>query len=452
MTIEELRARLAELQESAKAIQATADAEKRDLKEEEQTELEGIFAEFDKIELDIKRREKLAGQDARLAASAGRKSAATVVAAVDDDKGGAKGRRIESVRSSAGERGRWGWQSMGDYFSAVKTIGEGGAADPRIVNAPTTYGSEGVGADGGFAVPPEFRSTILQKVLGDDSLLQYCDQSETGSNSVTWPKDEATPWGSVGINAFWDGEAATLTQRKLALESTTCKVNKLTCLVPVTDELLEDAPQMNTYIPRKAGDVIDFKCTDAIVNGTGAGMPLGILNSPATVSQAAEASQVAATIHGINITNMWARMPARWRRDAVWLCHPDVEPFLMRAGLQVGPAAAGAATGGTLVWMPPGGLSQSPYATLLGRPIIPTQACKAVGTVGDIIFASLKQYAAILKSGGLRTDVSIHVYFDTDHTAFRFILRMGGQPWWSAPIAAKSGSTTYGPFVTLAAR
>lgn len=451
MTIEELRARLAELQESAKAIQATADAEKRDLKPEEETELEANIAEFDKIELDIKRREKVAGQEARLAASAGRKAAPNVVA-TDKDGDGVKGKRLEVPRASATERSRWGWHNLGDFFTAVKESETTGKVDPRIVNAPTTYGSEGVGADGGFAVPPEFRSAILQKVLGDDSLLGFCDQSETSSNSVTWPKDETAPWGSTGINAFWDGEAATLTQRKPAFESTTCKVNKLTCLVPVTDELLEDAPQMNTYIPRKAGDVIDFKCTDAIINGTGAGMPLGILNSPATVSQAAEASQVAGTIHGLNIINMWARMPARWRREAVWLCHPDVEPWLMRAGLQVGPAAAGAATGGTLVWMPPGGLSQSPYATLLGRPIIPSQACKAVGTVGDIIFADLKQYAAVLKAGGLRTDVSIHVYFDTDHTAFRFILRMGGQPWWSAPIAAKSGSTTYGPFVTLAAR
>lgn len=454
MTIEELRARLAELQESAKAIQATADAEKRDLKEEEQTELDGIFAEFDKVEADIKRREKLAGQDARLAASAGRRSTPNAVAATDPTEPGetsARRGRIEAVRMAPAERARWGWRSIGDYFAAVKAAVDG-PVDPRILNAPTTYGSEGVGADGGFAVPPEFRSSILQKVLGDDSLLQFCDQSETGSNSVTWPKDETAPWGSTGINAFWDGEAATLTQRKPALESTTCKVNKLTCLVPVTDELLEDAPQMNTYIPRKAGDVIDFKCTDAIVNGTGAGMPLGILNSPATVSQAAEPSQVAATIHGLNVIKMWARMPARWRREAVWLCHPDVEPFLMSAGLQIGPAAAGAATGGQLVWMPPGGLSGSPFATLLGRPIIPTQACKGVGTVGDIIFADLKQYAAILKAGGLRTDVSIHVYFDTDHTAFRFILRMGGQPWWSAPITAKSGGTTYGPFVTLAAR
>lgn len=349
---------------------------------------------------------------------------------------------------------------FGTYLQAVHKAGadQTGAVEQAKyaqqirAAAPTTYGSEGVGADGGFAVPPEFRAGILQKIMGEESLLALCDQSESNWNSVTWPKDETTPWGGSGIQAFWDGEAATLTQSKPQLESVTHKLSKVTCLVPVTDDLLEDAPALAAYVTKKAGEVIDFKCTDAIINGTGAGMPLGILNSPATISQAAEASQVAATIHGLNIINMWARMPGQWRRNAVWLTHPDVEPWLMRAGLQIGPADAGAKTGGQLVFMPAGSLSTTPFATLLGRPIIPTQACKAVGTPGDVIFASLKQYAAVMKPGGLRSDVSMHLYFDSDVTAFRFILRIAGAPYWSAPITNKSGGNTQSAFVTLAAR
>ena len=50
---------------------------------------------------------------------------------------------------------------------------EGGHLDPeskRILNAPTTVSTEGVGADGGFAVPDDFRTEIMQKVSGEDSL------------------------------------------------------------------------------------------------------------------------------------------------------------------------------------------------------------------------------------------------------------------------------------------
>lgn len=448
MTIDELKARLAELNETAKAIQAKADAEKRDLTSEEETELETILADFDKTEADIKRRERVNSQSDKLTASAGRRSAPDPVRNAGED-------RRPDVRavSTPAERNRWGWHTFGDFASAVKTAAIGGSVDQRLQNASlTTYGSEGIGADGGFVVPPEFRSTILQKVMGEDSLVSRCDQVETSSFSVTVPKDETTPWGTAGIQAYWDGEAATMTQKKPALESTTIKLHKLTALVPVTDELLEDAPALGSYVQRKAADVIDFKVTDAIVNGSGAGLPLGILNAACTVQQAKESSQVAATIHGLNLVKMWGRMPAKWRPSAVWLAHPDVEPELMKAGLQVGPAAAGAATGGALIFMPPGGISGAPYASLFGRPIVPCQACAALGTAGDLIFAAMPQYAAVLKAGGLRSDTSIHLWFDQGVTAFRFTFRMGGQPWWSAAITAKNGSTTYSPFVKLETR
>lgn len=453
MNLEELRARLAELQETATAIQAKADAEKRALTEDESKELDGVFAEFDQTEVEIKRRERIAAQGDKLAASSRKTTGNDLRNQAEDRDGVVTGKDIRAARSTPAERGRWGWQSVGDFCVAVRNASDpSGKVDDRLTNAATTYGSEGVGADGGFAVPPEFRTEILKKVVGEDSLLARCDQVPTSSNSVTFPKDETAPWGTAGIQAFWDGEASVYTQKKPALETSTIKVNKLTALVPVTDELLEDAPALSRYVQNKASDVIDFKVTDAIVNGNGAGMPLGILASSCLVTQAAEASQVATTIHGLNLINMWARMPARWRSTAAWLCHPDVEPWLMKAGLQVGPAAAGAATGGTLIYMPPNGISGAPFGSLMGRPIIPTQACQTIGAVGDIIFAAMPQYAAILKAGGLRSDSSIHLWFDSGQVAFRFTLRLGGQPWWSSTIAAKNGSTTYGPFVALAAR
>lgn len=458
MTIEELKQRLAELQESATALQAKADTEKRDLTEEEEQQLETIFADFDKTEKDIKNRERLAAQNTRLTASSRRTAPEQIRNSGEEPPEETPARRKTGTGvfvppSNQHERNRWGWNNFGDFCAAVKNASRGnGQIDNRLQNAATTYGSEATGPDGSFAVPPDFRATILQKVTGPDSLLSRCDQNPTNSNGITFPKDETAPWGTTGVQAYWTGEAAQMTQSKPVLEKSTISVEKLTCLVPVTDELLEDAPALGSFVQRKAGDVMDFKISDAIINGNGAGAPLGILASPCTVSQAAESSQVADTIHGLNLIKMWARMPAAWRSTAVWLTHPDAEPQLMTAGLQIGPAAAGTATGGQLVWMPPGGVSGSPFATLFGRPIVPTQSCQALGDVGDIIFAALPQYAAVLKSGGIKSDSSIHLFFDYNITAFRFTFRMGGQPWWSAPISAKNGSTTYGPFVTLAAR
>ena len=44
------------------------------------------------------------------------------------------------------------------------------------------------------------------------------------------------------------------------------------------------------------------------------------------------------------------------------------------------------------------------------------------------------------------------VYFDQNISAFRFVMRMNGQPWLSAPIARKSGANTLSHFVAIAAR
>jgi HK97 family phage major capsid protein len=77
-------------------------------------------------------------------------------------------------------------------------------------------------------------------------------------------------------------------QSKPKLEEVTIKLEKLAVLVPITEELLEDVPAMDSYLRRKAPEKIDFKLSYAIPWGSGAGMPLGFMNSPCLVTQAAE--------------------------------------------------------------------------------------------------------------------------------------------------------------------
>jgi HK97 family phage major capsid protein len=59
------------------------------------------------------------------------------------------------------------------------------------------------------------------------------------------------------------------------------RLNKLFGLVPVTDELLADSPAISAYLTGLLGRSIKWKVNDAIINGTGAGQPLGIFNARA---------------------------------------------------------------------------------------------------------------------------------------------------------------------------
>lgn len=458
MGIEELKARLVELQETGKAIQAKADAEKRDLSADEQTELEAIFAEFDQVEADIARRQRLQAQDTRLNASAGRQAPAIepqpAAPAMQNRQQPRDGLRNTQVRTPA-ERDRWGFRNMGDFCAAVRGAKLNPAEmDPRLQNAMTTYSQESVAADGGFAVPPEWRSEIMRLVDAEDGLLSMTDVQPVSGNNITFPSDENTAWdGTNGIQCYWDGEADTITQSKVSLKDLSIKLHRLTALVPVTEELLEDSPAMGAYVTGKAGEKFAFKVNDAIVNGSGAGAPLGIMNAPCTVSVAKETSQTAATIHANNIVKMIARMPAKAYRRAAWLVNQDCLPQIMKLGFVVTDPAGTTAGGAGALWMPPNGLQNgSPFGSIMGRPIIVTEACQTLGTVGDIILADMPGYLSAVKSGGVKTDVSIHLYFDQNATAFRFVLRMNGQPWLSAPISRKNGSNTLSSFVTLATR
>jgi len=103
------------------------------------------------------------------------------------------------------------------------------------------------------------------------------------------------------------------------------------------------------------------------------------------------------------------------------------------------------------VYLPPGGLLDKPFGTLLGRPVMVSEDCAALGTEGDIILWDPKEYLLATKTGptAMRTDVSMHVYFEQDLSAMRFVQRIGGQPWWTAAFSRKNGSSKSSPIVTL---
>lgn len=457
-TVDELQDRLVELHDQLKTIQAKADAEHRSLTTEENTAMTDLFAEFEGCEAEIERRTRLSDMDGRLSASRGRRTEAeplgeaAALAAANTGTGTAaraalapSRRPATAVPAFANDKGKWGFRSFGEVLQSVRQGAlPGSPIDPRfIANAAPTTASEGSGADGGFAIPPDFRSTIMEKVLAETSIIGRTDQLVSSSNTITIPKDETTPWQtSGGIQAYWEGEAQQKTASKVALDQTSIRLNKLSALVNVTDELLEDAAALAAYVQRKAPIKIDFKITDAIINGTGVGMPLGILNSTAKVKISKEAAQAAASVVFNNISKMWARLYSGCRANAVWLINQDIEPSLI--GLQF-PGTGTAVP----VYLPPGGLSASPYGMLMGRPVIPLESCQTVGTEGDLILTDLQTYMTAMKVGGMRQDVSIHLYFDFDVTAFKFVIRVAGQNWWTSAITPAKGSNTRSCIVTL---
>jgi len=142
---------------------------------------------------------------------------------------------------------------------------------------------------------------------------------------------------------------------------------------------------------------------------------------------------------------MWSRMHADSRANSVWLINQSIEPQLYGMGLVNGVSSSP-------VYLPPGGASASPYGSLFGRPVIPSNYCSKLGDVGDIILADFGEYILIEK-GGVQEAISMHYGFITDQTYYRFVMRLDGQPAWSTYFTPEQATTaTQSPFVTLAAR
>lgn len=446
-TIETLHVRLGELAEKSKVIQNVADAEKRALNAEEMKEMDETRREFDNVEAEIRARAHSVEMDARVRELSAPQPRAIVPDGLDEEEAQPATRRPYGSSAHGGlapgtSKSTLGFRSFGEWTIAARQT-KSGRGDPRILNAPTTFGQEGIDADGGFAVPPDFRANIMKQIQGEDSLLTLTDQQITSGNSLTLPLDTTTPWQtSGGVIPAWLGEGGTLTQSKPQLGQLETKLNKLGAMVPITEELMQDVPALTQWLNTKVPEKFTSFINEAIVNGNGVAKPQGMLNSACKVTVAAVSGQGAGTVVARNVTDMWSRCYGPARRRAVWLINQDVEPQLQ---LMVMPGT----TPSFPAYLQPGGLSAQPYGTLFGRPVIPIEACQAVGTEGDIILCIPDQYLTVIKGAGIRTDVSIHLYFDTDHTALRFVMRIGGQSYWPAAVARAHGSNTLSPIVTL---
>ncbi len=342
-----------------------------------------------------------------------------------------------------------GFESLGEMLLAVRNAEVGRFADPRLTRAATGMGKD-VPSDGGYMIQANHMEGLQRKIFEKSLLASKCQKINVGPNSnrLTWNELDETSRANGsrhgGVRAYWGAEAGTVTASSPKLTKRSLELEKLMALVYATDELLEDSSAIDSLITELVSDELSFQLDDSIFNGSGSGLPLGINNSNCMITVAKETGQTADTIVYENIVKMRSRLWARSRGNSIWYINQDIEPELQTMALVVG-------TGGVPVYMPAAGLAGSPYDTLFGRPVIPTEHNATLGDKGDIILADMSQYRLIDK-GGIKKSSSIHVRFLYDEQVFKFTYRVNGAPLWSTVLTPFKGTNTQAPFINLAAR
>lgn len=380
----------------------------------------------------------------------------TIVTGRDDLRGPRANRRT-TPRSAMKSLIRKGYQPWGEFKSLGDFVRSGfdghqtsSFQDRCRSHFKAIQGmSETIGSDGGFTVMPEFNQNIFEHVYSND-LFAATDNYTVGGNNMTFLANAETSRANGsrhgGLRGYWTGEGASITATKPAVREVQMKLQKLAVVVYLTDELISDSAQaLEQFITRKASDEFNFMIGDALFNGDGVGKPLGILNAPSLLAIAAEGGQSAATIVAANIIKAQNRFFAPNFGNANWYLNQDCMQQLMQLTLPTGTYS------GQLVYMPPTGLSESPYGSLGGRPLKPIEFAGTLGSQGDIVLADLSQVLSISK-GGVAQAVSMHVEFLTDQLALRFTMRMNASPWENSPITPFKGTNTQSSFVCIAPR
>jgi HK97 family phage major capsid protein len=437
---EQIQKRQVEVIERMNALADAAKKENRGLSQDEAKEFDTLEAEVESLKGSLERAERLEKLNQERAQSTSKPVDIKVVReAGEDEKGECKV-----------------WRSFGEQLQAVV----GAAKNPYKMDSRLTQSDklmraatglqESVLADGGFLVQQDFANEILARAYETGVLASRVRRMSISSNSngMKIPavdevsRANGSRWG--GIQAYWEGEADAYTASKPKFKMMELVLKKLTGLYYATDEVLADASVLESVVSQGFAEEFGFKLDDAILNGDGAGKPLGMLSSPSLVTVAKEGSQTAATINVNNLAKMRSRLYGRSRQNAIWLMNQDIEPQLLTLSISVGNNAFP-------VYLQGGTVAGEQFDTLFGRPTFPVEQCATLGTVGDILLVDPSQYLLIDK-GQMQRAVSVHVRFLHDEQVFKFTYRVDGQPIWSSALTPFKGSNTQSPFVALATR
>jgi len=137
---------------------------------------------------------------------------------------------------------------------------------------------EGVDADGGYLVPEEWDSRLID-VLDEANIMRKLSTiiRTSGLHRINLAANKPA--------AAWIEEGGELTWGDATFDQTTMDAYKLHVAIKVTEELLYDnAYNLEGYITTQFGKALANAEEDAFLNGDGSGKPTGLFTSATAVS------------------------------------------------------------------------------------------------------------------------------------------------------------------------
>jgi HK97 family phage major capsid protein len=343
------------------------------------------------------------------------------------------------------------FKNLTEQLMSIRSFAETGKMDNRLltVNNAALGANEGNLVEGGFAIQQDIAGMLMESAAQAGDILTRVDSYQISgkANSMKWVEvveDSIATTVFGGIRVYWAAEANAVESSKPKLEEKELKLQKLMGLAYTTYEMDHDSSFVDQLYNRAFQLAIRREMEGCIVAGTGAGKPKGLTKSGALVTLGIEQGQNLADtpILWKNLSKMFNRRLKLPGSKYVWLCHPDMQELFDFIEFPVG-------VGGVPVYLQE--TKEGQLSTIKSLPIVESDHCSAIGTVGDIMCTDLNDYALIYK-GGVDSADSIHVEFLSAQRCFRFIFRANGMPKTSQTLTIKNSPNKRSPVTTLAAR
>lgn len=133
--------------------------------------------------------------------------------------------------------------------------------------------SEGVDANGGYLVPTEFEKFIVDALQEENVMRKLC-------KVITTANDRKIPVAATHSVAAWTAENSAYTESNPTFTQKTIDTYKLTDLIKVSIELLDDSAfNLEDYIAREFAYAFGAAEEQAFCVGTGTGQPTGLFTA-----------------------------------------------------------------------------------------------------------------------------------------------------------------------------
>lgn len=326
MTILELREKRNKAWEATKAFLDSHRKENGTLSAEDDavyTKMEGEITDLGK---EISRLERQEAFEAELNLPLGKPITAKPEASVKkDDK---TGRKSDAYKSAF-----WNHTRM--------------RVTPEITNAL----QEGVDSEGGYLVPDEFETTLIEALTEDNVVrnLSHCFTTNSGSHKI--------PVVTAKGTASWVDEEGAIPESDDTFGQQLIGAHKVATLIKVSAELLNDSAfNLEQYFTREFSRRIGAAEENAFLTGNGTSKPTGILNATGG-AEVGVTTASATAITADELIDLFFSLKAPYRKNAVWLLNDSTMKLIRK--LKDG--------NGQYLWQP--SIHEGGFDTILGKRI-----------------------------------------------------------------------------------